>query len=70
VTLPPDGFVYAGVRSVKLACTICGERGYCDGKWMARHRRPHVPCAWCGRRFPVKLDGTGRVHTRCPHRPA
>ena len=66
---PPVGFVEAGPRSRKLACVTCGEKGYAYGKWMARHRRPHLPCPWCGRRFAVKLDGTARVHTRCPNRP-
>lgn len=69
MTWPPEGFVVPGPLARKIACAICGERGYSGGKWMDRHRRPHLPCPWCGRLFAVKLDGTGRIHTRCPKRP-
>lgn len=66
---PAEGFVGAGPLSSKWACEVCGATGYPGGGWMGIHYRPHVPCPWCGRRFPVKLDGIGRVHTRCPKRP-
>jgi len=72
VSWPPPGFRYAGARGGRLECTTCGARGwtYLDPRsWMAVHGRPHHPCPWCGRPLVTKLDGTPRVHTRCPNRP-
>jgi len=64
VTFPPVGF-----RSVKVRCIVCGQRGYADdglNPWQESHMRGHKPCDYCGRMLVVRLDGTARVHTRCP----
>lgn len=69
-TNPPDGFHWYGVSwSIKWQCETCGAAGYPRGKWMHNHQRQHHPCPWCGRMLTSKLDGTPRVHTRCPKRP-
>jgi len=63
---PPDGFHQAPNWSNRWVCNICETRGLPGGKWMETHRRGHAPCPRCGRQLTVKLDGTPRVHTRCP----
>jgi hypothetical protein len=58
-------FVYES-HSARVTCSVCGARGFPGGSWQAPHRRGHAPCFRCGRPLTVKLDGTARVHTRCP----
>lgn len=65
----PAGFHAAGNWSNRWVCDTCEVRGLPHGKWMETHRRGHAPCPRCGRQLTVKLDGTPRVHTRCPNRP-
>lgn len=71
------GYSYTGAKWV---CDVCGRSGYGDpnqdrGRWPGTHwsdacKRGHSPCAWCGRQLTLLKDGTPRVHTRCPERPA
>lgn len=63
------GFTYAGPRGTQVACDVCGRRGYDRNLWQDVCRRGHLPCSDCGRRLAVRLDGSARVHTRCPNRP-
>ncbi len=76
-----DGRSYGySMSGPKWRCDVCGRSGYGDphqerGNWAASHwsaacKRGHSPCAWCGRQLTVLMDGTPRVHTRCPRRPA
>jgi uncharacterized OB-fold protein len=53
-------------HSIKVRCSVCGAKGFPGGSWQATHRRGHKPCPRCHRQLTVKLDGTARVHTRCP----
>lgn len=62
------GFTHPGPRGLKVACETCGATGYDRRPWQDLHRRGHLPCGACGRQLTVKLDGTARVHTRCPER--
>ena len=57
-------------------CDVCGRRGLtdpaqptCYTQWFTGCQRGHSPCAWCGRQLTVRMDGTPRVHARCPERP-
>jgi transcription elongation factor Elf1 len=50
----------------RVRCTVCGRTGYVGGTWKEACERGHLPCLDCGRQLSVKLDGTRRVHTRCP----
>lgn len=69
VTTPPeDGFHAAPNGSNRWVCNTCEARGLPRGKWMETHRRAHHRCPDCGRWQTAKLDGTPRVHTRCPNR--
>ena len=68
------GYSFSGP---KWRCDICGRTGYGDpadttwpGHWSTACKRGHSPCAWCGRQLTLLLDGTPRVHARCPDRPA
>lgn len=62
----PVAFVPAGPRSAKLACATCGRTGYPAMPWQLICRRGHAPCSSCGKQLAVLLDGSPRVHTRCP----
>jgi hypothetical protein len=62
---PPDGFTLTR-NGTRWACATCEATGLPNGDWMATHQRPHHPCPDCGRQLVSKLDGTPRVHTRCP----
>jgi DNA-directed RNA polymerase subunit RPC12/RpoP len=53
-------------HSITVRCTTCGAKGLPGGRWQQAHRRGHKRCPRCGRQLTVKLDGTARVHTRCP----
>jgi hypothetical protein len=75
-----DGRSYGySMTGPKWRCDVCGRTGYGDpnadrGRWRAPHwsdgcKRGHSPCEWCGRQTVLRLDGTPRVHTRCPNRP-
>ncbi len=55
-------------HSLRVACGVCGAKGYPGCAWQAAHQRGHSPCPRCGRQLPVKLDGAPRVHTHCPRR--
>lgn len=55
-------------HSSRVECSECGARGFPGGAWQDLHRRGHAPCPRCGRIFTVKLDGTPRIHTRCPRK--
>ena len=66
---PPVLFAYPE-RSAKQECSVCGARGMATGSWKNAHRRGHRRCPDCRRWLLVKLDGSARVHTRCPRRPA
>jgi hypothetical protein len=61
-------FTHFSPHSLRVACGVCDARGFPDGAWQDPHRRGHAPCPRCGRQLTVKLDGTPRVHTRCPRR--
>ena len=57
-------------------CDVCGRRGLTDPdqparytQWFTGCQRGHSPCVWCGRQLTVRMDGTPRVHSRCPQRP-
>lgn len=60
----------------KWRCDVCGRSGYGDphaqrghyGHWSDACKRGHSPCEWCGRQLTLRMDGTPRVHTRCPGR--
>lgn len=80
-TLVHGGRMY-GYRETgpKWRCDVCGRSGYGDPH-LARERRygshwsdscwrGHAPCPWCGRQLALRMDGTPRVHSRCPERPA
>ncbi|NYD43949.1 hypothetical protein [Nocardioides panaciterrulae] len=66
------GYSYSGP---KWRCAVCGRTGYGDPATAGRHhwseacKRGHSPCEWCGRLLTLRLDGTPRVHARCPERP-
>jgi hypothetical protein len=68
------GYSFSGP---KWQCDVCGRSGHGDpaettwrGHWSAACKRGHSPCAWCGRQLTLLMDGTPRVHSRCPERPA
>lgn len=57
-------------------CDVCDRRGLTDpdqptryNQWFTGCQRGHSPCVWCGRQLTVRMDGTPRVHARCPERP-
>lgn len=62
-----------GWTSPKWSCDECGATGYGDqflpAEWARAHARGHEPCPWCGALCTLRMDGTQRVHTRCPNRP-
>lgn len=73
------GYSYTGP---KWRCDVCDRTGYSDGDpndrdpsawsgswWFYTCLRGHSPCPWCGTQLTVRLDGTPRVHSRCPDRP-
>lgn len=66
------GYSYTGP---KWRCDTCGKAGYGDPAqagchhWSAGCKRGHSPCPWCGRQLTLRMDGTPRVHNRCPTRP-
>lgn len=66
------GYSYSGP---KWRCDTCGRTGYGDpaqerrNHWSDSCKRGHSPCPWCGRQLSLCMDGTPRVHTRCPKRP-
>ena len=62
-------FAYDRPTSAKVACSVCGRRGYRGGTWQDVCRRGHKPCRWCGRPLVVLLDGSARLHARCPKHP-
>lgn len=68
-----DGRSYGySMTGPKWRCDVCGRTGYgLHGpySWADSCRRGHLPCSWCGRMITVRLDGTARVHARCPERP-
>jgi hypothetical protein len=51
---------------VKLRCRTCGTQGWSGGRWMNPHRKGHLPCPRCGGLLSVKVDGTARIHAKCP----
>ncbi|ACZ29621.1 hypothetical protein Xcel_0582 [Xylanimonas cellulosilytica DSM 15894] len=57
----------------KWRCNICGREGYGNDQgpyvWHKSCLRGHSPCPWCGRQLALRIDGTPRVHSRCPERP-
>lgn len=61
----------------KWRCDDCGRTGYTNptagefrySSWFDACKRGHSPCVWCGRVLSVRMDGTPRVHSRCPERP-
>ena len=59
-------------QSGKVKCSVCGASGYdtswngAVAGWQKTHLRGHKPCGRCGRMMVVLLDGSTRVHTRCP----
>lgn len=66
--------------SPKWQCTVCGRSGYSSlnpnteegsrwNDWTRHCRVGHSPCPWCDRQLTLRLDGTPRVHARCPERP-
>lgn len=62
-------FKPAGPRSSKLACVICGRRGYPGGRWQEVCRRGHAECRnGCGKLMGLLVDGSPRRHPshRCP----
>lgn len=69
---PPVTFERAGgpkMRSVKVACIVCGRRGYPSGTWQDSCRRGHRACRnGCGRLMSVFPNGAARRHAshRCP----
>lgn len=66
------GYSYSGP---KWRCDVCGRTGYGDPNrenhhhWSNACKRGHSPCPWCGRQLSLRMDGTPRVHSRCPARP-
>lgn len=67
-------FVYATPTSRRVACVVCGAKGYplplWPGSWQINHLRGHAPCGTgCGRMLVLCRDGSPRIHTRCPNRP-
>lgn len=77
-TLVHNGRVYGyGVTGPKWACDTCHRSGYGHPDsdrghaphWTDSCRRGHAPCGWCGKQLSLRLDGTPRVHSRCPERP-
>ncbi len=63
-------FAPVGGRSGKLACTVCGRRGYPpstpERSWQAACLRGHLPCPDCGKPLAVLKNGSQRKHGRCP----
>lgn len=62
-------FERAGPRSGKVACTVCGRKGYDYGSWKDACRRGHRPCRnGCGRLMSVLHNGAARRHPshKCP----
>lgn len=57
-------------RGGKVTCLVCDRKGYMGGAWMEGCRRGHAPCPLCGRMLTVLLDGSPRMHARCPQRRA
>jgi ribosomal protein S27E len=62
-------FVPVSHRSGKVRCIVCGATGFDGCPWQWSHERGHEPCPWCGKQLSVRLDGTARVHSKCPERP-
>lgn len=66
------GYRYVGP---KWRCDDCWRTGYGDpasawpNHWSAACKRGHSPCVWCGKQLTLRIDGTPRVHSRCPERP-
>ena len=80
-----DGRSYGySMTGPKWRCNTCHRTGYGTGStpwhqnwrgdaitnWSVACLRGHSPCPWCGRQLTLRMDGTPRVHARCPERPA
>lgn len=61
VTFPPNGPL-----SRKVRCSVCWASGYPGCTWTRKHLAGHRRCPDCGTWLTTRLDGTARVHTRCP----
>lgn len=62
-----------GWSSPRWICDECEATGYGDlflpAEWARAHARGHEKCPYCGTLCTLRMNGTARVHTRCPNRP-
>lgn len=58
------GFHYPNAQHTKVACDVCGVKGYDAAPWQQRHRDPgHAQCEECGAFYVCDPIGT-KAHRR------